>query len=392
MKNVLIGLNLVSLFILSYIVPKKKGLFLFGDGQKDFKGNSKYLYLYCDKQNEFECYYIVNDFSKVAEYIGQCNFLLNNSIKTFWLILRAEYLFVNGMTGDLSISHFLGRFKIINLWHGAPIKKIMFDDEKSFLVKPKNIIEFFMKTFSLIECKMLHSIIAPSEFCKEKFQSAFKNKNVVIAGYPRDDIFFEKGDELISSVLSKLDIPDASKIILYAPTFRDTESDLSPFSENFLERLNHFLKENNYYLIVKKHPFTKNMDIKNYDNIIETGQEFSDIQELLLISDILISDYSSVYFDFMVQKKPVISYLYDLETYLNNNRNTYVNIVNKLPGPFAYNEEELLHTLKNLKTLINDNQYQEKYIETLNEFNSASDGNSSKKIIELLEKGKYGQK
>ncbi|WP_459200948.1 CDP-glycerol glycerophosphotransferase family protein [Methanococcus sp. CF] len=387
MKNVLIGLNLVSLFILSYIIPKKKGLFLFGDGHKDFAGNSKYLFLYCNKQKRFECHYIVDNFSKVTDHSGHYHFLLNNSIKTFWLILRAEYLFVNGMTGDLSISHFLGRFNVINLWHGAPIKKIMFDDEKSFLVHPKNIIEFFMRTFSLLECKMIHTIIAPSEFCKKKFQSAFKNKNVVTTGYPRDDIFFEKTDELISSVLSKLNVPKASKIILYAPTFRDTESDLSPFSENFLEQLNHFLKEYNYYLIVKKHPFTKNMDIKNYDNIIETGPEFSDIQELLLISDILISDYSSVYFDFMVQKKPVISYLYDLETYLNNNRNTYFNIVDKLPGPFAYTEEELLYVLKNLKILVKDNHYKKTYIGTLNEFNAASDGNSSRKIIELLKKG-----
>ena len=382
-KKILIVLNLFFLFFLSFIIPKKKNLLLFGDGHKNFMGNSRYLFEYSIKYKHLKNYFIINNNSKYLEKKYTKNYIYENSIKTFWLILRAKYIFVNGVSGDVSFSHFLGRFNIINLWHGTPIKKIMFDDENCFLNKPKNIKNYFMKFFSIIECKNFKLFIAPNKLTQKHFESAFLNKKIKILGYPRNDYFFKdtKIEEL--ETLKNLKISNFKKIILYAPTFRDHKNNFKPFSENFLKELNKYFKNKNFILLINKHPFTKKIIEKNFSNIIDISNKF-EIQKVLKISDIYIGDYSSIYFDFGIQNKIMISYLYDLKEYNKKERSFYFKIEEEVPSFKSYNEKELLILIKKINLLEKDKLYKKNILNFNMKFNTIENGNSSKNILKYL--------
>ena len=385
MKNFfLIGTNVIFLFLLSFIVPKNKNLFLFGDGHKNFMGNSRYLFEYLKNNNKKSvAYFVISKNSKYKEEKYKNSYIKNNSIKAFWLILRSKYIFVNGVSGDVSISHFLGRFNIINLWHGTPIKKIMFDDNKCFLNDPKTLKGKIMRLFSLIECKSFKLIVASNELTKKHLQSAFLNKNVEVLGYPRNDYFFKSNEKEKMKILKKLNLENPKKIFLYAPTFRDFENNLKPFSDEFLKSLNTYLTNNNYFFLINKHPFTKNILLKKFSNIFEISDKI-EIQKILMISDIHIGDYSSIYFDFAIQNKVIISYLYDIEKYKKKARDLYFEIEKEMPSFKSYKERELLKLIKNIKNLEKNKTYKKKIIEFNNKFNTIEDGNSSNRILNFL--------
>jgi CDP-glycerol glycerophosphotransferase len=385
-KSILILLNLSGLFILSFLIPKKKGLYIFGDGHKKFKDNSKYLFLHCLEKEVKTLYFILDkktisgEGEKFSKY-----FIQYDTLRAFWLNLRAEYIFVIGMTGDVSISHFLGRFKVVNLWHGGAIKKIMFDDKKSFIANPNGLVQRLQSLFSVLECKMLYRIITSNSDNFENYKSAFKSKNVVLTGLPRNDVFFQK-DILIKkkALLKKLNFEDFDKLFLYAPTFRDNTS-FKPFSENFLINLNNYLVNNNSIFLIKKHPVSDDfVDVNKYSNIVDVSEYSLDIQELSIISDCLVSDYSGIYFDFVLQNKPIISYMFDIDDYLLNNRSTYSNILDIFPPSFVFSEDELLNMISKIFNLHLETSYVEKYQNFVKYYNFYSDGNSSCRVLDSL--------
>jgi len=121
-----------------------------------------------------------------------------------------------------------------------------------------------------------------------------------------------------SNIKDELNIKNYKKVITYAPTFRD-KNNISPFSEKFLFKLNNLCKKNDSIFILKLHPFDQSLlyNFDNFTNIIKVSKNI-DLQELLFYTDILITDYSSVFFDFMNTKKPIIYYSYDYELYMKD--------------------------------------------------------------------------
>ena len=140
-----------------------------------------------------------------------------------------------------------------------------------------------------------------------------------------------------------------------------------------------------YILIVKFHYLVKeNIDWSKYgDFIIECDADW-DIQELYLISDIMITDYSSVMFDYAILKRPMIFFTFDLDDYKNNLRDFYFDMVEEVPGPICKTTEEVIGFIKNFNVNDYDKEYGEKYRRFNEKFNQFDDGNASKKVIELI--------
>lgn len=368
------------LLLLSYIIPKKKNLIIFGAGDaKQFQGNPKYIYQFLRlTQPQAITYFWSAKSKKQQEFLEsiQAPFIDPYTVSGFFKILRAKYMVIEKSTFDVYYTKMIfGRFNFIQTWHGTPLKHIGVDKNNSGYKFLKRIRFFTRQKFKIIT--------APSEEIKTLFQNVFENKNVVVTGYARNDVIFNPA-LAVNDYGRILNLKTYTKTILFAPTFRDDNDTLSPLSDD-LTKFNGDLKERNYLLLVKKHPWQKNFHIpKNLSHIIDVSGKVDDIQELYPHVDVLINDYSSAFFDFMLSKKPVIFYPYDLENYLKNCRGMYLDYYKDLPGPFAQNEPELFSLILSVEEWQNDAAYQAKYDQLLCRYNLYRDGHSSERILKLL--------
>ncbi len=205
----------------------------------------------------------------------------------------------------------------LQTWHGTPIKRIVLDDH--------NISWFYKKWIHKVVASHVTYLLAP---CNEEITDLLANafsiaKNKMISlGYPRNDIFVEKKanpDEIKERIKPNLSKTN-KKIILYAPTFRDDE-----VKHNFNINFDMMKKQldDEIILLVRAHSSVEIQGILSDQEFIFDVTKYPDMQELLYIADILITDYSSSFFDYTLLCRPIIFYPYDLEKYTNEIRGFY---------------------------------------------------------------------
>jgi len=383
MKNMLIGFNFI-LSILSYFIPKKKNQILLGSFKGRFFGNPKFFFLYlCKNPNQFKPFWITGNketYQMLKERKLPVIYLY--SWKGFVAILLSEYLVFSYTLDDVSYGLFLfGRFNKIDTWHGTPLKKVgIKTNTKNPTLKQKIMQKLFHKR----DKKSRKLILASSENVKKILSKEFENNHVEVLGYPRNDVFFNS-NLVFEDYNNKLNLKKYKKIILYCPTYRDIPSSKIPFSQNFLKKLDAFLMEQGYLFLIKRHEMDRNLkNTQSYRNIIDITKDVQDIQDLLVHVDILITDYSSVFFDFALCNKPLIFYPYDFDEYIKNSRDMYFEYFEEFPGPFVYNEDELLECIKSIDDAVHETKYQTKYETFKNKFNFYQDGKSSERLIKWI--------
>lgn len=169
-------------------------------------------------------------------------------------------------------------------------------------------------------------------------------EHILLCGYPKNDRLSHYTLEECLQIRSNLNIPKDKKVILYAPTFRENAPNVTKVAVDF----HYWEKElgDEYVVLFRAHPVTKNMmaDKLPFPFVIDCTA-YSDITDLYLIADILISDYSGVIFDFAILEKPIICFLYDYKDYIKS-RGLYMDLRNELPGG-DINEKELIKIIKN---------------------------------------------
>lgn len=221
-------------------------------------------------------------------------------------------------------------------------------------------------------------------FTEEMLTWYWYEGEVMECGLPRNDLFFHYTKEEVQHIKEKLGIPGNAKIILYAPTFRNSGSNNKPYAidtEAVLNTLEHKTGDK-WFFLFRAHPnfIWYGKPAFNYsDNIIDVTN-FPDMQELLLISDILISDYSSTMFDFNLMHRPVFLFTKDIDAYqkMRGLKDWYF----KVPFPFCHNNEELIYAIKNY----NEKEYHEKCKVFDKFYGNLETGTAAKQIINRLEK------
>ncbi|MGL5963822.1 MAG: CDP-glycerol glycerophosphotransferase family protein [Fusobacteriaceae bacterium] len=245
----------------------------------------------------------------------------------------------------------------LQTWHGTPLKKIAQDIEGEQY-------EVSRKSWEL-ESGYWDYFISPSSMLNKLFSNAFKiSEEIMInAMYPRNEFFVGVGREKIKKkIIEKLNIDPQKKIILYAPTFRlgETENYNIEFQCEDLKK--QFQSEYNF--LVRVHPNVKKINPGIFQNgYVIDATEYDDIQELYILADILITDYSSVFFDFAILKKPMIFYPYDFEKYRDDDRGFYFPYEETVPGPVCRTEDSVIEEIKNVK------KNPEKFLDHLDQFN-----------------------
>jgi len=386
LKNVLGFFLNIFLFMLSYFIPKNKKQFLLG-AEQSFVGNPKFFFLYLCKYKKKSCNaYWISINKKTFSLLQKKNMPVVYlwSWKGFVTILRSNFLIFSHGINSVTYSRFLpGKFNKINTWHGsAGIKKWQFPNYTS----KSRIVRLYNKLLTTFEKNSCLLFLTCSQKWKSKKESYLPKAKFRILGYPRNDIFFKK-IEPFENYCEKFNLNLFERVILYCPTFRDVYVSKKPFSENFLSLLNSYLKTKNYLFLIKRHPYKKaEMDYPEYSNIMDISKKIDDVQELLIHTDILITDYSSVCADFCLTGKPIIFYHYDFEEY-SKIRGFDLDYFNEVPGPFAKNEDELFETIKKIDTISNSANYEKRYLEFQNSNHLFQDGNSSERLYSFLISG-----
>ena len=274
--------------------------------------------------------------------------------------------------------------KYIQTWHGTPLKKMLNDIEE---IKGRDSGYFNRVTKSI---KQWSYLLSQNSYSTERFRTAFKyNGPILEEGYPRNDILFrsKEKDLIINKIRNDYSIQDHDKkIILYAPTFRDNNKIKDKFQANAPIDFNEFYKKfgKEYILLVRLHSIVSSkleIPVEYKDTIINVS-DYPDIQELYLMTDILITDYSSSFFDFAILEKPMLFYAYDFEEYMNNIRGFYLDYNKTVPGRIVKNQEELFESIKNIKLL--EKEYMSRLLKFKKKYSSSDDGYASKRIVEKL--------
>lgn len=270
----------------------------------------------------------------------------------------------------------------IQIWHGTPLKRLGYDILKTD--NAMNSLKDIQKKYSN-DSKRYNYMISPSSYCSNIFKSAFNLKeNTVIKeiGYPRNDSLFRYKKNDINKLKKKLKIPLNKKIILYAPTWRDNQH-VSGIGYTYklgidLSILHKYLSKD-YIILFRTHYFVNNIiDLGVCKNFIIDVSNYENINDLYIVSDLLITDYSSVMFDYANLKKPMIFYMYDYSEYKNNIRDFYFDL-NNLPGPIIKdaNTKKLCETV--LKYSFE--KYKLKYEKFNKKFNYLDNAKVTEKVV-----------
>lgn len=310
---------------------------------------------------------------KFLEYCSKAKFIISNSRLPESITFREEQ-------------------KYVQCWHGTPLKKLGYD----LTAEGGNALNSLkeMKNKYKEDSRRYTYLLSPSKFTTEKLTSAFNlkenNKNVKIIeqGYPRNELMFKFNDDDIKriKIACNISLKDKRKIILYAPTWRDNQHTSGVgYTYNLgidFDKLQSKL-EKDYILLFRPHYFVANkFDFKKYKNFIVDVSSYEDITDLYCIADMLITDYSSVFFDYANLKRPILFYMYDKKEYEEDIRGFYISL-DQLPGPIVEKENDLIREILNIDK---GNNYIEKYKEFNRKYNYLDDGTVSKRVLKELYK------
>lgn len=270
----------------------------------------------------------------------------------------------------------------LQCWHGTPLKRLGYDIKDSD--NAMNSLSEIKKKYRTDATKFSF-LLSPSPFATEKFLSAWnlidigQEHKIIEEGYPRNDSLVTSTEEDREHIRERLGI-GGKKVILYAPTWRDNQhmsgQGYTYKAEVDFDKLRHELGDD-YVILFRAHYLVANsFNFERYDGFIRNVSDYPDINDLYIASDMLVTDYSSVFFDYSNLKRPIIFYMYDLDHYANEMRGFYLSL-DELPGPIVKDEDALIEEIKKANGWKPGPEYEE----FIKRFNPYEDGNSSKRVL-----------
>lgn len=359
---------------------------------KQYSDNPRAIYEYL-KENypQYKMYWSVD--KRYASFFREQGIPFANRFSIKWLFLMALAKFwVSNSRLPLWIPK-PEHTTYLQTWHGTPLKRLAMDMDK--VKMPGTNTKRYKRNFTK-EAKRWDYLISPNSYSTEIFRRAFSfEKEMIESGYPRNDYLYTKNNEAdIKKLKEKLNLPLDKKIVLYAPTWRDNEfygKGRYKFKLQLdLDRLREELGQEYIFIMRMHYLVAENFDLTPYEGFAYDFSKYEDIRDLYLISDMLITDYSSVFFDYANLSRPMIFFVYDIESYRDNLRGFYFDFEEKAPGPLVRTTEDVIKYIKEFgedgSLHINSDSFH-RFHEI---FCSWETGESSKRVVErvFLSEGK----
>ncbi|GGH76632.1 CDP-glycerol glycerophosphotransferase [Pullulanibacillus pueri] len=295
-----------------------------------------------------------------------------NSLKYYYYLATSKYFINNANFPDFYKKR--KRAIEIQTLHGTFLKTMGLD------VPGENDTEEKRERF-LRRCARWDYLLSPSRYMSEITRRCYLYENEILeVGFPRNDVLYNQNNQQqIENLKAKLNLPKDKKVILYAPTWRVKNK----FNIQLdIEKMQNELGED-YILLLRLHYFVANgIDLSPYKGFAYNMSAYEDIQELYLISDLLITDYSSVMFDYANLNRPILFFTYDLEHYRDQLRGFYIDLEAEAPGPLVKTNEALIHAVQHV------DDYRDLYGEKMAKFRSKycqfDNGTASKQVVEKV--------
>ncbi|WNF37328.1 CDP-glycerol glycerophosphotransferase family protein [Bacillaceae bacterium IKA-2] len=371
------------LFILVGILPKQEKVIVFESFLgKQYSCNPRAIYEYItENYPDYQCYWSY-DPRYVDNFTGyNLNLVKRFSVKWLLIMPSAKYWVSNSRLPAWTPKP--AKTIYLQTWHGTPLKKLGVDIEE--IVMPGTTTEKYKKNF-IMESSRWDYLISPNKYSSEIFRGAFRfNKQMIESGYPRNDFLYTFKPADVAKIRKQLSIPTDKKVILYAPTWRDNEYHSKgkyKFSLTLdLQALKRQVGDEYIVLLRLHYLISDNLDLSEYKGFVIDASNHSDIRELYIISDLLITDYSSVFFDYANLNRPMIFYVYDIDSYRDQLRGFYFDFEKEAPGPLVKTTTEVISAIKKISDSNNKNLVPELF---LRKFTALEDGHAAKRVVEKL--------
>ena len=381
-KNVISRLYQWVFQIGGYVIPKNSKTVIFESFLgKQFSDNPKAIYDYM--KINYPHFKLIWSFDKrsFSKYESENLIKVKRfSFKWLYYMNRAKY-WVSNSRLPLWIPKPKGTV-YLQTWHGTPLKKLGSDINEIYM--PGTNTEKYKRNF-LKEAGKWDYLISPNAYTTKIFKRAFNfNKNIIETGYPRNDFLINSNNEFnINGLKKKIKIPFGKKVILYAPTWRDNQYyEIGRYKFKLELDLDLLRKNlgNDYIIILRLHYLVaENLDLSRYEGFIYDFSHHEDIKELYLMADLLITDYSSVFFDYANLKRPMLFYVYDIEEYRDKLRGFYFDFESRAPGPLVRTTSELIDKIKDIENEMIHTS--ETFVDFYNQYCYLEDGKASQRVV-----------
>ena len=298
-----------------------------------FNDSPRAIYDYMQAHLEYSDYRCVWAFENPSKY-PDLETVKIDTLSYFKIALKARYWITN-----TNIERGL-RFKkkgqkFLNTWHGIALKHIGND------VAGRNDFNF----------DAVDHLCVSGDYDERIFKSAFRAKesSYLRCGLPRNEELWNATDENKVDIRRKLGIPTDKKVILYAPTWRDSTDGGKSYEIKPTIHFDIWKKElgDEYIILFRAHHQTTKVLGVQYDDFVWESSVYPEVNDLMIAADILITDYSAIAFDYSILCRPIFCYAYDYDTYLAE-RGTYFQIDEKYPNKSCRTEDELLSRIKGI--------------------------------------------
>lgn len=291
-------------------------------------------------------------------------------------LATSRNIIIDNYFGLLAVTKFKKGVECIQIWHAAGAIKTFGYEDLSVQNRTPRAFRRFQSVYN-----QFHRIVVGSDIMADRFLKAFHLPESVIlrTGIPRTDLFYNQSakEAAVKQLQKENPIIRDKKVILYAPTYRDQELEAFHLELDIL-KLQEALKDT-HVLFLRLHPAVKGaLNLEAYDPgfvFDYTGNH--DINELLFVTDLLITDYSSIPYEFSILEKPMIFYAYDEQAYLGE-RGLWEPYSQMVPGPIARTTDEILQAI----------EQEDDHLDQIRRFsevwNRYSKGHSSENLVNYL--------
>lgn len=330
-----------------------------------FADNSKYQYafLHRERADGERVVFLAGD-RRIVEQIRAAggDAELHPTFRSLRLVARCGRLFIDMADWyDFGVFPLSRGARIVQLWHGAPLKHIELDLHRHRMGKTAALGGVLLSAQKALVGRypVFDCVVTTSQgFTEAAFRGAFRATRFVNTGYPRNDVLVAPEgavlhtDRLVAINLDHDSIRaverakrDGLRIVLYVPTYRKNGG--TPFDRHLsLERLSAFASARRLLIVVKGHPLMRVPDgVGRYANLMAYAAQ-GDVYPLLRWCDALVTDYSSIYLDFLLLDRPIVFFAYDLDEYLRHDSGMYFDYREFTPGPVCFDQDELEQALE----------------------------------------------